>query len=401
MEKKHLKINAGVLSITGDKAKLLEQYESIKINTGLLIISPSNRAAMNARLKGVNMGACIEVPDGATVRMINGSADVTADDNVTENTALVVNGMLHLHEGTAEVLAKYACVHLNGQLYAPESMRCAAASVQSNGSKNFYPDGAEFIHGDLTIDRRFVKRASEDSFWYCTGNVFIVSPGIDVETLIEKNVMVHGEKAFVSVDYVDAALLFDSNTEIELVPSGYKFIKGDVNITADTADFYGGRLYIYGKVTADRDSEEGLENLEKVIVKGSAYVHEKVFSVWNSICTGCANVEVKDDAKVIGATEEVHVSRAMLAACPEGIRITEASVVVFDSDIEIAMLAARVRSISDCTCAVCTEEQQGVLQLVAEYVDFVRERPVKTKDEDGELEESSDTVKINAGVYSL
>ena len=401
MEKKHLRINAGVLSIIGDKAALLEQYESIKINTGLLIISPGNRSALNARLKGINMGNCIEVPDGAEVKMINGAADVTADDKAPESTALLANGMLHLHEGAADVLAKYACVYHNGPLYAPESMRGAAALVQSNGSKHFYPDGAEFINGDLTIDRRFVKRAAEDGCWYCTGNVFIASPGIDVAELVEKNVIIHGEKAFVSADYTDAELLLDSDTDIELVPSGYKFIKGDVNITADTADFYGGRLYVYGSVTADRDSSAGLDKLEKIIVKGHAKVHEKVLEAWNAVCSGSPDTEMTDDAKVIEDIAEVHVNRAMLEACPDGLRITDAATVIFDSDIEPALLAEKIRHMSDCSCVVCTEEQQGVLQLAAEDVNFMRERPAKAKAEDAGGANDGDTVSINAGVYSL
>ena len=401
MEKKHLRINTGILTAAGDKTGIIGQYESIKLNAGTLIASAKNLAAISARAKRMNVGMTIEVPENAEVKLVNGSADITPGDLAPENTALIVNGTLHVHEGAGEALARYVLIHLNGVMYAPESLRSAVTRIQKCGAQHFYPDGAEFVDGDIIIDRRFVKRAAEDGMWYATGKACPAGPGIDIAALIDKNIIIRAEKAYVSADYPDAEMLFDSETNIEVVPSGCRLIRGDLNITDDTADFHGSRLYVLGCVTVGRDGASGLEKLEKLIFRGSAQVHERALDMWKKRASGDGSLEVTDDAKTVSETDTVCVSRAMLEACPDGVRIEEASTVLVAADVEPALLAERVRRIEDCGCVVCTQEQQAVLQLVSECVNFAREPAAEPEKKKEELPGDGEIVRINAGMHSI
>ena len=88
----------------------------------------------------------------------------------------------------------------------------------------------------------------------------------------------------------------------------------------------------------------------------------------------------------------------MLARCPRGIEIIDCRNVIILPDVETALLSEKILKMRGVTLCVCTQEQQSMLQLVSEFVDFAQEKPEKKKAAE---DEDIKVLKINAGFYKL
>lgn len=400
MDMKKLQINAGTLDLTELTAEKLAAYDSVKINGGALLLTPAARKLLAEKGASLNMGTYFDVPDNAHVIISNGPADITADTVVPENCVLLCNGSLHLHPGSAGAAAAYAAVLANGQVILPESMRGALSRITHNGIALVYPDDAQYVSGDITVDRRFARQVDSGAYLFTGDDAFLTDPAVDVAALLEKNVVIHAQKAYVSEEIADGDMLFDMQTEIVPVPVGYAFVrvKSPLRIDATTSTRFGKKLFVVGDVRAETASADGLNALESLIVCGSAKIDETLQPAWNARCLRVDSVSFIDNSRVISELPEAIISRELLEACDHGLRLEECRLVTVLSDVEPSLLAEKVKCLSDCAVCVCTEAQQAVLQMIAADTSFSRKPP---EAEVPNPPEDSDCVHINAGFYKF
>lgn len=400
MDMKKLQINAGSLDLTEITSEKLAAYDSVSLNCGMLILNPTARKLLAESGVALNAGIYIDVPDNARIINLNGPSDIFADAVVPENCVLMCNGSLHLHPGSADAVAAYASVFVNGRLILPESMRGALSRIIHNGGILCYPDGAQYVSGDITVNRRFARMIGNGAFLFTGGEAFLTETAVDAAALLEKNVVIHAEKAYVSDEIADGDLLFDMQTEIVSIPAGYAFVRTEetLRLDATTAARFGKKLFVAGDIRVEAGDAEALNAFENIMVCGNANISEALLPAWNARCRRADSVSYIDDSRVISELTEAVISRELLEACECGLSIEECHRVTILPDVEPALLAEKVKRMSECTACVCTEAQQSALQLVADETIFFRDPP---ETEAVGRPDDSDCININAGFYKF
>lgn len=400
MDMKKLRINVGTLDLTELTSEKLAAYDSVEINGGVLLLTPSARKLLAEKGASLNMGMYFDVPDNARVMTSNGSSHIAADSIVPENCVLMCNGSLHLHPGSADAVAAYAVLLVQGRVILPESMRGALSHITHNGSTLVYPDDAQYVSGNITVDRRFSRQAGSGAYLFTGDDAFLTDPAVDVSALLDKNVVIHAQKAYVSEEIADGDMLFDMQTEIVPVPAGYAFVRAETPLLIDatTAARWGKKLFVVGSVRAEAASADGLNALESLFVCGDAEVDEELLPSWNARCLRADNLSVIDNSRIVSELPEAIISREILEACDHGLSLEECRLVTVLPDVEPALLAEKVKRLSECAACVCTEAQQAVLQLVAVDSRFARKPP---EAEAPKQPDESDCVHINAGFYKF
>lgn len=400
MDMKKLRINVGTLDLTELTPEKLAAYDSVEINGGVLILTSSARKLLAEKGSRINMGMYFDVPDNARVITSNGPSHIAADSIVPDNCVLMCNGSLHLHPGSADAVAAYAGVLVNGQLILPESMRGVLSRITHNGNTLVYPDEAQYVSGDITVNRRFARQAGSGAFFFTGGEAYFTDPDVDATALLDKNVVVHAQKAYVSEEIADGDMLFDMQTGIIIVPAGYAFVRAEAPLRLDaaTATRFGKKLFVVGDVLVEAASADGLNALESLIVYGSAQIAEPLLPAWNARCQRVDSVSFIDNSRLVSELPEAVISRELLEACEHGLSLEECQLVTVQADVEPALLAEKVKRLSECAACVCTEGQQAVLQLVAADTNFTRKPP---ESDAHSQPDDSDCIHINAGFYKF
>ena len=397
MEKKHLKISAGLVDLTDIQPEALAHYESISVSSGVVLVTPRTRRLLAEFGANLSTGTTLDVPDGCHVNMSNGGMTLTENTQVADNTVLLVNGALRLAPGTQEVIRKFARIMVNGQLILPENLQGQCGTIVQNGQQVIYPDAAAYVEGDIQINDRFLRGLKKDAIFFTRGSAYLIAENVDVQALLDQNILIYAKKAYISENYPDGELLFDPKAQIISVPAGFRVIQENLTLNQRTSVEYGTKLFVVGKFRAEIAEMQALETMEKIIVSGEAQVDEDLLDLWQARCVKADKVTMIDKSKKIREMDtDVIISKEMLALCPYGLRISDCKNVIILPDVETAQLSEKILKMRDVSLCVCTQEQQSVLQLVSEYVVFSREKPEKKK-----AAEEENVLKISAGMYKL
>ena len=152
MEKKHLKISAGLVDLTDVQPEALTHYHAITVSSGVVLVTPRTRRLLAEFGAILNCGGVIDVPDGCQLNNINGGTTLTEHTQVVDNTVLLVNGHLRLAPGSQETIRKYAKIMVNGPLILPEGLQGQCSGIIQNGQQIVYPDGADYVEGNIQIE---------------------------------------------------------------------------------------------------------------------------------------------------------------------------------------------------------------------------------------------------------
>ncbi|MBE5772073.1 MAG: hypothetical protein E7336_11960 [Clostridiales bacterium] len=399
MEKKHLKISAGLVDLTDVQPEALTHYHAITVSSGVVLVTPRTRRLLAEFGAILNCGGVIDVPDGCQLNNINGGTTLTEHTQVVDNTVLLVNGHLRLAPGSQETIRKYAKIMVNGPLILPEGLQGQCSGIIQNGQQIVYPDGADYVEGNIQINDRFLRRIKKDAAFFTRSSAFLIEENVDVQALLDQNILIHAKTAYVSENYPDGELLFDSNAQIISVPAGFRVIQGNLTLDQQTEAEYGKKLFVVGKCRVEMAAKNALESLEKIIVAGEAQVDEDLMDLWQARCVKADKVtRINQARKIKGMDSDVIISKEMLALCPRGLEIIDCKNVIILPDVEAAFLSEKILKMRGVSLCVCTQEQQSVLQLVCEFVDFAREKPEKKKAAE---DEETKVLKISAGFYKL
>ena len=275
-----LLIKANFCDLRNVKEETLAAYDVIEVRANVVVLNDRARELIARYPVTLKCDLATDNPNIA-LRSVNGVAEVTPGDVPEADTVLTVNGELKIASGSAEVLARYLQITVNGQVYCPRSLSGKLGNVAVNGQIITWPDGAVQLKNTAVLDSTFALRAKPALYW-AARCVVMLDPALDVAALAKQGVRFDTPRAILAQSLAtQAAPLFEDDTDLEIVPDGTAYLKDDAELTAALIRRKGNKLYVDGRLTLTAESAALLPQLEYCKVTGTALVpaaQEKAFS---------------------------------------------------------------------------------------------------------------------------
>ena len=141
-----LLIKANFCDLRNVKEETLAAYDVIEVRANVVVLNDRARELIARYPVTLKCDLATDNPNIA-LRSVNGVAEVTPGDVPEADTVLTVNGELKIASGSAEVLARYLQITVNGQVYCPRSLSgklggwCCAAKKHCRAGQHFCPAG--------------------------------------------------------------------------------------------------------------------------------------------------------------------------------------------------------------------------------------------------------------------
>lgn len=268
--KKNLNVDAMILDLRNVQEDFLDRYEQIKLDCMIALTSPRVQTLLSQHNISWDSMLCKNVPEEASVGVVNGKVTLSSASQTAAGQVLVVNGKLMITPDAAEVLQKYACILVNGMVYCPQ---CLSAVVSArcilNGKLAVYPDDAVLLPGSsIKLDNTFLLRAQSRLYWN-EHRFLAVDPRLDTAALAAKGCRFSAPKAILCASLAPVlAPLFPDSTELIIVPDGTAVVEDDLELTASSLRRYGTRLYVLGDAVIPAESADLLAQIEFLHVTG-------------------------------------------------------------------------------------------------------------------------------------
>ncbi|MBQ8995159.1 MAG: hypothetical protein IJ091_05040 [Oscillospiraceae bacterium] len=371
-------INSAMCDARNVTEESLAGFDSITINSGILITGERSKALLNRYPVTMNVGTVLEVPDGQDIRVeqINGKGEIGPNADGT-GVFLMVNGRLTIANDSLDAAQSYYRIMVNGKIVMPRSYQGQVTNIEVNGSIQYYPDGATILKSDSEIDDLFLVRAT-NPLYFCPGNLYFLDDGIDIGLLQSKGLRFGARRIVVAKSLLgQVASLVDEESEIIRVPDGTRLVGEDVDLKPKTIRRYGTKLFVRGDVTMQ--DEEALRALEYLYVDGTLRVDKNLEELFDEV--ECYYEDLKFFDPSINRIEDrtvVKIGSSMLKNHPAGLIVEDCAKVVLAEDISPEDILEKLH-IQDCALVVCSEEQEDSVNLVARDVAMVhvsgREEP--------------------------
>lgn len=368
MEKKTV-INTSTCDVRHVSEETLEHYGQLVINAAVVLADPQSRALLARYPVTMNCARVLDIEGDVQLSTVNGSAQIKSGEVPTQKRYLVVNGSLEIGPDTQPVLEQYVGIAVNGSVTYPESLNGALGMLTVNGSTTCYPDGAMLLKRNAMVDRLFALRAKAGLYW-AGRRLIMVDPQLDPKALEAKGARFASQEAILAESKVEGLIgLLDEKTDIIIVPDGTAVIRDDVTLENSTVKKHGGKLYLIGDLTVDRNGAEALEALEYLHVCGdvsvTADLKDRLLEKAQEI-TGDVKI-LKTRGRTLQDRPYVKVSKWMLEREPEGVAVMDCAIVKLDGDLDKDLILERL-TISDCAVVRCTPDQEDAVAAVSEDV---------------------------------
>ncbi|MFZ2533750.1 MAG: hypothetical protein WAX13_06390, partial [Gemmiger qucibialis] len=266
-----LLIKANFCDLRNVKEETLAAYDVIEVRANVVVLNDRAKELIARYPVTLKCDLATDNPNIA-LRSVNGVAEVTPCDVPEADTVLTVNGELKIASGSAEVLARYLQITVNGQVYCPRSLSGKLGNVAVNGQIITWPDGAVQLKNTAVLDSTFALRAKPALYW-AARCVVMLDPALDVAALAKQGVRFDTPRAILAQSLAtQAAPLFEDDTDLEIVPDGTAYLKDDAELTAALIRRKGNKLYVDGRLTLTAESAALLPQLEYCKVTGTALV---------------------------------------------------------------------------------------------------------------------------------
>ena len=371
-----LLIKANFCDLRNVKEETLAAYDVIEVRANVVVLNDRAKELIARYPVTLKCDLATDNPNIA-LRSVNGVAEVTPCDVPEADTVLTVNGELKIASGSAEVLARYLQITVNGQVYCPRSLSGKLGNVAVNGQIITWPDGAVQLKNTAVLDSTFALRAKPALYW-AARCVVMLDPALDVAALAKQGVRFDTPRAILAQSLAtQAAPLFEDDTDLEIVPDGTAYLKDDAELTAALIRRKGNKLYVDGRLTLTAESAALLPAAQEKAFSASCVQAEKVQTVRGRLLQGQGRVQV---------------DYWMLEA-PDGLCVKECGMVALIPELEPELIAAKLMLL-ECGMVQCTAAQKGAVQLVAKDVGVI-------SDDSGKPTEDTDTHMVRADRYVM
>ena len=406
MEKKKLTINADVCDTRTASKEVLNQYGSINITADCLIMSEASKIILAEYPVSVNADEIVMMEDAAeTIDVVceNGNCVLSGDTSFRNKVLLIVNGNLRIEKDADKALANIVKVIVNGNAEYPSTLQ-NLPPMQVNGNQKAYPGDAVKLKSTFLLDKTFLLRCRNQKY-YAESKVIIADETLDIESLLQKGVQFITNRGILAEKLFEkAALLFDEDVELDLIPEGYCY-STEKNLTNELLSESDGKIYIDGDFILESKDEEKLQDIF-LIVRGRLYADEMLAEKLSANRIKYKKLKtVKKDAIMIADRATFTLTKDMLQDNPKGIVAINCSMVTLDSEIPIQELKEKVQMIN-CSCVMCSKEQKGTVEILAEDCGYIHAHEEEEEKEDAAQTESEQSqsvinVVINSDVYKM
>jgi hypothetical protein len=330
---KSLQINCGLACLLNDREGILDAYEMIHINCGIIIVSPGIHAKLSAkrmqiystemRIREVK-GKIVQLDAGAT---IDGTIDFK-DMFVIAAGDLIVRGEGSKRLGEAEGIV------VPGTLYYPDSTDPPRLETVI-GNTHSYPDGAYPLLGSYELGKA-IAAAPDGRYIWVSGE--ISAP--DRKAL--EDARARGLKiacgSLLTYEDFNASFgdLFTCSDRV-LAPEGY-VITG--SLESAKLPLYGPKVFVNGDFTMKAGDLPLLENVESIIVKGMAELPAAAAETFRGKGRAGEYRIIKDrNHKINGFERYNHGLLTEFIAAGEKLNLEVYGFLLFDKDVTVDDLA--------------------------------------------------------------
>lgn len=190
---------------------------------------------------------------------------------------------------------------------------------------------------------------------------------------------------------------------MDVIPTGFAFVDGDTELTDALLQKHGTRLYIDGDLNLKDGSENCLERLDALCVKGNVRLLKRQEEAFSRVdATYEALVFVK--GRYIANQPKIVVDQALLEASPDGMEIRNCAVLKVKKDAAAELILERLW-VGNCAHVFCSPEQKSSIQLVCGNVAKISEGEQEEEEDEGgmlgKLKKMMGSRVVNADTYIL
>lgn len=406
--KKMFVVNCDVCDARKVNEEALSGYEKIVINADAVLVNERAKDVLSRLPVICNSDVTLELDGDVNIISKNGDFELSGSTAVSENTLLCVNGSLEIKPGAQQVLSSLAAVCVNGSVLCPASLAPYLNNFHVNGSTECYPDEYTVLDPVFTPDVWFPLRARQEGQYYVSGQLRLTDKELDVSALAAKKVRFVTPSVLVLQEKAEAALtLFDETAKLEVIPSGYSFLSGDIRLDEGLLEQYGTRLYVKGSLTLTSECAGLLSRLEKPRVTGTVYLPESLEEAFRNTGAEYGGLQIVRGTTLANKAM-LTLDNKLLEACPEGVSIRNCGLLRVRRDVSPERILDLVHT-SNCGCILCTPEQKGAIEVVSENAGFIGDLKDKAAEEgEGEgggipglLKQFANTRVVNGDLYLL
>lgn len=366
-EMKKFVINCEVCDARKVQEESLSDYERIIINSEVLLVDDRSREILNRLPIVNNTESTLDAEGEVPVMVINGDYELKESMFLGENAVICVNGRVRICQGAGKILDKLLKICINGCLTYTEGESFSMDKMIINGSVDCIPGGYKEMGPVFTIDKYFPIRACQNGKYYVEKEVKLIDAEVDIKTLASKNPhFITGAILLREELLADAVGMFDENTAMEVVPSGYAYVDQDTALCDELLRRYGNRLYIDGNLTLEEGSEVYLGKLVKLKVRGNVYLMKKQEEAFGRINATYQKLVFVKGRHVANKTSVI-VDQTMLDVSADGIQIENCAKVYIKEDVNMESAMERL-VIENCACVYCSPVQKSTLELICSNV---------------------------------
>lgn len=400
--KKSLKINTAICDTRKITEEVLSAYEAIEVNAATIITSPAAQVLLGRYHAKLNCASVQVLDSNVNFTVFNGSYAITPSTTAPEEKMfLMLNGSLDIEPDSEEALKGYAGMVVNGLVTCPKGLRDLLGSkLTVNGRLNTYPDGCIRLDNTAVLDRFFHLRARQDAVYYAADQIVALVPGINFAKLAEKNVRFETKKLLVTESLAEAAIPFFSETvDIAVFPDGCAYMEGDAVLDEALLKRHGGCLYVTGDLTIPAEAAGLLDQVTFLRVDGDLLVARSLKDRVLSMDIEYGGFYVVGGT-ILSTAGSDRITAYMLEHAEDGLSVVGCAHIGIAADISPELLREKLVSVIGCASVTCaTEEQRGVLSLLAKDVASISLEDSRKDDDEDEGDE--DLVKINSAFYAF
>ena len=273
-EKKKLRVNCGLALLLNDRDGVMDNYDSISINSGTVVVSSGINNKLSAKGAKINCGN-LQVRDikGEIVQLDKG---VAIDGSASLNGYFIIakDDLLITKEGMQALAGAEGLIGLE-KIYYPQSSDMASL-IKMTGEKRAYPDDAHVILGDHSAENILAIYNGDKKHIWISGRLTALDRKA-LENFKVRGIKISSQKLFTYQSLNDEFGSMINCTDRFLVPDGYE-ITG--SLKGNELALYGTRIYVDGKFSMEEKDIAALEAIQSIIVRGKASLPEKAVKIF-------------------------------------------------------------------------------------------------------------------------
>lgn len=368
MDKQDLIVNCSICDARNVTEETLASYQSLSINTGVLLSSDRSRQLFARYPITLNSATVIDWKraEDPVISTYNGTYELKADNQPAQPTILIVNGKLTIHPMAASVLASYVKIIVNGAVYCPESLSSSLGNAEINGKLISYPDSSVLTKPVFIPNRYFHRTARKETLYFTPKLLVLLDPQLEFSALLEKQVRFSCQRVLLHDKDLELVLELLENkdtADLVILPDNGTYVEEDAVLDEAFFKKYGPSFYVNGNLTLNHDSTPLISILITPYINGSVALSAEQKDAFLATGPVYKNLKILR-GQIFKDRLSVTIDRSLLSHSADGISCTDCVKVKIAPDLTPEEILNHLH-FSDCVNISCTEEQKSAVISVA------------------------------------